>query len=107
MVIGLKEHVPYYQIFLLFLTISSLNLVNYMCDEFAILSATENNPINQLKPASRNAAKVILPHMMGCCNFTCGNRKVDGQKFVPSYVFVDVIFNDKRKISVRSNSKEG
>lgn len=50
MVIGLKEHVPYYQIFLVFLTISSLNLVNYVWDAFAVLSVAENVLINQSKP---------------------------------------------------------
>ena len=44
--------------------------------------------------------------MMGCCNFTCENHKVEGQKVVPSTI-VTVFFNNKRKIStagVRKNN---
>ena len=42
------------------LTISSLNLVNYVHDAFPVLSATENILINQSKLTSRNAAKEAL-----------------------------------------------
>ena len=43
--------------------------------------------------------------MMGCCNFTCENHKVDGQKFVISTI-VNVFFNNKRKISTASVRKD-
>ena len=87
------------------LTIPSPNLVNYVCDAFAVLSATENILINQSKLTSRNAAKEALSYMMGCCNFTCENHKVDGQKFVISTI-VNVFFNNKRKISTASVRKD-
>ena len=86
------------------LTIHSPNLVNYVCDAFALLSATENVLINQSKPTSRNAAKG-LSYMMGCCNFTFDNHKVDGQKVVISTI-VNVFFNNKRKISTASVRKD-
>ena len=56
------------------LTIPSLNLVNYVCDAFTVLSATENVLINQLKLTSTNAAKETLSFMMGYCNFACENH---------------------------------
>ena len=87
------------------LTIPSPNLVNYVCDAFAVLSVTENVLINQSKLTSRNAAKEALSHVMGCCNFTCENHKVEGQKVVVS-TFVNVFFNNKRKISTASRRKD-
>ena len=87
------------------LTIPSPNLVNYVRDIFAVLSATENVLINQSKLTSRNAAKEALSDMMGCCNFTCENHKVDGQKVVISTI-VNVFFNNKRKISTASVRKD-
>ena len=87
------------------LTISSPNLVNYVCDVFAVLSAAENVLINQSKLTSRNAAKEALSYMMGCSNFTCENDKVDGQKVVISTI-VNVFFNNKRKISTASVRKD-
>ena len=87
------------------LTIPSPNLVNYVCDAFGILSATENILINQSKLTLRNAAKETVSYMMGCCNFTCENHKVDGQKFVISTI-VNVFFNNKRKISTASVRKD-
>ena len=87
-------------------TIPSPNLVNYMCDAFAVLSATENVLTNQSKLASRNAAKEALSYMMGCFNFTCENHKVDDQKVVISTI-VNVFFNNKRKVftaSVRNDN---
>ena len=54
------------------------NFVNYVCDTFSLLSATENVLINQSKLTSRNAAKEALSYLMGCCNFTCENHKVKG-----------------------------
>ena len=87
------------------LTIPSPNLVNYVCDAFAVLSVTENILINQSKLTLRNAAKEALSYMMGCCNFTCENRKVDGEKFVISTI-VNVFFNNKRKISTASVRKD-
>ena len=80
------------------LTIPSTNLMNYVCDVFAVLSATENVLINQSKLTSRNAAKEALSYLMECCNFTCENHKFDGQKVVTSTI-VNVFFNNKRKIS--------
>ena len=87
------------------LTFPSPNLVNYVCDAFAALSGKENILINQLKLTLRNAAKEALWYMMGCCNFTCENHKVDGQKFVMSTI-VSVFFNNKRKISTASVRKD-
>ena len=43
--------------------------------------------------------------MIGCCNFTCENRKVDGQKVVISTT-VNVLFNNKRKMSTVSVRKD-
>ena len=43
--------------------------------------------------------------MIGCCNFTCENRKVDGQKVVISTT-VNVFFNNKRKMSTVSVRKD-
>ena len=43
--------------------------------------------------------------MIGCCNFTCENRKVDGQKVVISTT-VNVFFNNKRKMSTGSVRKD-
>ena len=40
--------------------IPSPNLVNQVCDAFAVLSATENVLINQSKLTLRNAAKEVL-----------------------------------------------
>ena len=64
------------------LPIPSPNVAIYACDAFAVLSAIENALINQSKLTSRNAAKEARSYMMGCCNFTCENHKVDGQKVV-------------------------
>ena len=83
------------------LTIPSLNLVNYVCDAFAVLSATENDLTNQAKLTSRNAAKEALSYMMVCCNFTCEDHKVDHQKVVISTI-VNVFFNNERKKSTAS-----
>ena len=83
----------------------SPNYVNYACDAFAVLRITENVHINQSKLTSRNAAKETLSYMMGCCNFTCENDKVDGQKFVISAI-VNVLFNNKWKISTASVRKD-
>ena len=89
------------------LTIPSPNLVNYVCDVFAVLSATEMILINQSRLNSRNAAKEALSYMMtmACCNFTCENYKADGQKFVISTI-VTMFFNNKRKISTVSVRKD-
>ena len=87
------------------LTIRSPNLVNYLRDVFAVLSATENVLINQSKLTSRDAAKKALSYMRGCCNFTCENHKVDGQKAVISTI-ANVFFNSKRKISTASVRKD-
>ena len=87
------------------LIIPSPNLVNYVCDAFAVLSATENILINQSKLTSRNAAKEALSYLTRCCNFTCENHKVDGQKFVISTI-VNVLFNKKLKISTASVRKD-
>ena len=54
---------------------------------------------------SGNAAKEALSHMMGCCNFTCENHKVDGQKIVISTIF-NVFFNNKGKRSTASVRKD-
>ena len=56
-------------------SISSSSLVNYMCDGFAALSAIENITINQLKLPLTNAAKEVFSYMLGCRNFTSGNKK--------------------------------
>ena len=37
--------------------------MNYVCDAFAVLSATENAVINQSKLTSRNAAKEALSYV--------------------------------------------
>ena len=79
--------------------------MNYVCDAFVVLSAAENVLTNQSKLTTRNAAKEALSYMMGCCNFTCENHKVDGQKFVISTI-VNVFFNNKRKISTASVRKD-
>ena len=76
-----------------------------MCDVFAVLSATENVLINQSKLTLRNAAKEALSYMIGCCNFTCENHKVDGQKVVINTI-VNVLFNNIRKISTASVRKD-
>ena len=87
------------------LTIPSPNHVNYVCDAFAVLSATENVLINQSKITSRNAAKDALSYMIGCCKFfTCEKHKVDGQKVVISAI-VNVFFNNQRQISTASVRK--
>ena len=86
------------------LTIPSSNLVNYVCDAFAVLSATEN-VLNRSKLTARNAAKEALSCVMGCCDFTCEKHKVEGQKVVLSTV-VNVFFNNKRKISTASVRKD-
>ena len=83
----------------------SPNLVNYVYDAFAVLSATENILTNQLKLTSRNAAKEALSCMMGCYNFIRENHKVDGQKFAISTI-VNVFFNNKRKIPTASVRKD-
>ena len=87
------------------LTIPSANLVSYVCDAFAVLSATENVLTNQPKLTTRNAAKEAVSDMMGCCNFTCNNHNADGQKVVLSTI-VNVFFNNKRKISTASVRKD-
>ena len=87
------------------LTIPSPNLVNDVCDAFDVLSATENILINQSKLTSRNAVKKALSYTMRCCNFTCENHKVDGQKVVISTI-VNVFFNNKRKISTAPVRKD-
>ena len=43
--------------------------------------------------------------MIGNCNFTCENHKVEGQKVVLSTI-VNVFFKNKRKISVTSVRKD-
>ena len=78
------------------LTIPYPNLVTYVCDAFAVLSATENILINQSKLAFRNPAKEALSYMMGCCNFTSENHKVDGQNFdISTIVNVFLITNER------------
>ena len=79
--------------------------MNYVCDGFAVLSATENVLVNQSKLTSRNAAKEALSCMMRCCNFTCENHNVDDQKVVISTIF-NVFVNNKRKISTASVRKD-
>ena len=76
-----------------------------MCDVFAVLSATESILINESKLTPRNGAKKALSYMMGCCNFTCENHEVEGQKIVLSTI-VNVFFNNKRKISTASAKKD-
>ena len=44
--------------------------MNYVCNAFAVLSATEN-VLNRSKLTARNAAKEALSYLMGCCDFTC------------------------------------
>ena len=68
------------------LTISFSNLVNYLLDAFAVLSAT-----------SRNAAKEALSYIMGFSNFICENLKSEDQKVFLSTI-VNVFFNNKRTI---------
>ena len=87
------------------LTISSPNLVNYVCDAFAVLVASENVLMNQSKLTSRNAAKEALSYMMGYCNFACENHKVDSQKVILGTI-VNVLFNNKRRISTESVRKD-
>ena len=87
------------------LTILSPNLVNYVCNAFAVLSTRENVLISQSKLTTRNAAKEALSYMIGCYNFTCKNHNVDGQKVVLSTI-VNVLFNNKRKISTGSVKKD-
>ena len=79
--------------------------MNYLCDVFAVLSATENVLINQSELTSRDAAKEALSYTRGCCKFTCENHKVDGQKVVISTI-ANVFFNNKRKISTASVRKD-
>ena len=52
------------------LTVPYLNLVKYMRDAFAVLSATENFLINKSKLTSRNVTKEAASYMMKCCNFS-------------------------------------
>ena len=80
------------------LTIPSLNLVNYVCD-------TETFLLNQSKLTSGNAVKEALSYRMECCNLTCENHKVDGQKVVISTT-VNAFFNNKWKISTESVKKD-
>ena len=42
---------------------------------------------------------------MGCCNFTCENHNVDGQKVVVSTI-VNVFFNNKLRIPTASVTKD-
>ena len=49
--------------------------------------------------------KKLVSYLMECCNFTCENHKVDGQKVVLSTV-VNVFFNIKQKISTASIRKD-
>ena len=86
------------------LTVPSSSLVNYVCDAFAVLSVTEN-VLNRSKLTARNAAKEALSYLMGCCDFTCGKHKVEGQKVVLSTV-INVFFNNRRKISTASVRKD-
>ena len=58
------------------LTIPSPNLVNYVCDAFAVLNATESAFINQSKLTLRNAAKEAHSYMMEC-DITWKNHEVD------------------------------
>ena len=86
------------------LTIPSPNPVNYVCDAFAVLNATESVFINPSKLTSRNAAKEAHSYMMEC-DITCENHEVDGQKVVVSTI-VNVFFNKKWKISTASVRKD-
>ena len=79
--------------------------MNYVCDAFAVLSATGNLLTDQSKLTSRNTAKEALSYMMGCRNFTCENHKVDGQKVVVSTI-ANLFFNNKQKISAASVRKD-
>ena len=86
------------------LTAPSSSLVNYVCDAFAVLSATEN-VLNRSKLTARNSAKEALSYLMGCCDFTCEKHKVEGQNVVLSTV-INVFFNNRRKISTASIRKD-
>ena len=86
------------------LTVPSSSLVNYVCDAFAVLSATEN-VLNRSKLTARHAAKEALSYLMGCCDFTCEKHKVEGQKVVLSTV-INVFFNNRQKISTASVRKD-
>ena len=78
-----------------------------MCDAFSALSATENVLINQSELTSRNTAKEALSYMMGYCNLTCENHKVDNQKVVIStFIVINAFFNNKWKISAASVRKD-
>ena len=81
------------------LTIPSPNLVNYLFDPFAVLSATKYVLINQSKLTSRNTAEEALSDIMGCCNFTCEIHKIDRQKVVINTI-ANAFFNDKRTIPI-------
>ena len=83
------------------LTIASVNLMNYLCEAFVVLSAFEIVLANQWKLTSINAAKEALSYMMVCCNFTCENHEVDGQKVILSTI-VNVLFNNKQKVSTEA-----
>ena len=76
-----------------------------MCDAFAVLIASENVLMNQSKLTLRNAAKEALSYMMGYCNFACENHEVDDQKVVLGTI-VNVLFNNKRRISTASVRKD-
>ena len=67
------------------LTVASPNLVNYLFDPFAVLSATIYVLINQSKLTSRNTAEEALSDIMECCNFTCEIHKIDRQKVCYKY----------------------
>ena len=86
-------------------SVPSPNRVSYVCDAFAVLSATENALINQWKLILRNAAKEALSYTMGSCKFSCENHKIYGQKFVLRMI-VKVFFNNKSKISTESVRKD-
>ena len=86
------------------LTVPSSSLMNYVCDAFAVLSATEN-VLNRFKITAIYAAKEALSYLMGCCNFTSEKHKVEGQKVVLSTV-INVIFNNRRKICTASDRKD-
>lgn len=75
-----------------------------MCDAFAVLSAKENVLINQSKLNSINETKEAFSYMMGYCNFVCKTDKVGGQKFALNAI-VNMVFNNKRKISTASVRK--
>ena len=61
--------------------------------------------LNQSKLTSGNAVKEALSYRMECCNLTCENHKVDGQKVVISTT-VNAFFNNKWKISTESVKKD-